>query len=304
MSKSDWYKLTFEIESNLEEIIFWKLNDLGIFSFSLEYSLKNKSKKEVNVWLPILTWDQSARNSLEISISKLLKKNTESDLFDWNIIAEEDWLTSWKKYWGPELVGNNLLILPCWINPHENFKDKKIIRIDPGAAFGTGSHPTTYLCLEKIEQIPLLSKKVLDVGSGSGILSIAAKSFGAKEILAIDNDYLAINSTQSNYELNFGNTCDLKTHLGSFDESYIKNLISKFDIVLCNILFEVISEIIPYMTKCLVCDGKIILSGILNSQKDQTIMILKHNHFKLIDISSKKDWVCITAQKVQNPTIA
>ena len=65
-----------------------------------------------------------------------------------------------------------------------------------------------------------------------------------------------------------------------------------------------ISEIIPYMIKCLVCDGKIILSGILNSQKDQTIIILKHNHFKLIDISSKKDWVCITAQKVQNPTIA
>ncbi len=304
MSKSDWYKLTFEIESNLEEIIFWKLNDLGIFSFSLEYSLKNKSKKEVNVWLPILTWDQSARNSLELSISKLLKKNTESDSFDWNIIAEEDWLTSWKKYWGPELVGNNLLILPCWINPHENFKEKKIIRIDPGAAFGTGSHPTTYLCLEKIEQIPLLGKKVLDVGSGSGILSIAAKSFGAKEILAIDNDYLAINSTQSNYELNFGNLCDLKTHLGSFDESYIKNIISKFDIILSNILFEVISEIIPSMIKCLVCDGKIILSGILNSQKDQTIMILKHNHFKLIDISSKKDWVCITAQKVQNPTIA
>ena len=80
-------------------------------------------------------------------------------------------MTSWKKYWAPELVGNHLLILPCWMNLNEKFKDKKIIKIDPGAAFGTGSHPSTYLCLEKMENIFFSDKKILDIGSGSGILS-------------------------------------------------------------------------------------------------------------------------------------
>ena len=149
-------------------------------------------------------------------------------------------MTSWKKYWAPELVGNNFLILPCWINLNKKFKDKQIIKIDPGAAFGTGSHPSTYLCLEKMENILFSDKKVLDVGSGSGILSVAARLLGAKEVCAVDNDYLAINSTHSNFQLNFGNLNNLNTYLGSFNEVILKNQLTQFDFVLCNILAEVI----------------------------------------------------------------
>ena len=206
MATKDWYKLTFQIESDLEEIIIWKLNELGIFSFSFEYLMKTKNIKEVSIWLPINEWDDSSKSKFEKIISKLLEINKSIDqFFEWSVIKEEEWLTSWKKYWAPELVGNNLLILPCWINLSEKYSDKQIIKIDPGAAFGTGSHPSTYLCLEKMENILLSDKKVLDIGSGSGILSIAAKLLGAKEVCAIDNDYLAINSTNSNFQLNFGN---------------------------------------------------------------------------------------------------
>ena len=120
-------------------------------------------------------------------------------------------MTSWKKYLVPELVGNHLLILPCWMNLNEKFKDKKIIKIDPGAAFGTGSHPSTYLCLEKMENFFFSNKKILDIGSGSGILSIAARLLGAKQVYAVDNDYLAINSTKSNFQLNFGDLNNLNT---------------------------------------------------------------------------------------------
>ena len=303
MVLTDWYKLTFQIESDLEEIIIWKLNEIGIFSFSFEYLTKTENTKEVNIWLPVNEWDDSSKNNFEKIISELLNiKNSKDQIFDWSTIKEEDWLTSWKKYWAPELVGNHFLVLPCWIDLNEKFKDKQIIKIDPGAAFGTGSHPSTYLCLEKMENILFHEKKVLDIGSGSGILSIAAKLLGAKELYAVDNDYLAINSTNSNFELNFGNLNNLNTYLGSFNEVFLKHQLKKFDLILCNILAEVIKEMIPNIYKCMRTNGEVIFSGILNSQKDEIIKILIHNNLKLLDVSIKKDWACISAQKASDPT--
>ncbi len=303
MAIKDWYKLTFLMESDSEEMIIWKLNELGIFSFSFEYLIKNENKKEVNIWLPVDDWGESSRCDFEEIISKLLNINAPKDqFFDWSIIKEEDWLTSWKRYWAPELVGNHLLILPCWMNLNEKFKDKKIIKIDPGAAFGTGSHPSTYLCLEKMEHIFFSDKKILDIGSGSGILSVAARLLGAKEVFAVDNDYLAINSTKSNFQLNFGDLKNLNTYLGSFNEVILKNQLTQFDFVLCNILAEVIKGMIPNIYKCLRNNGEVIFSGILNSQKDEIIKILIQNDLKLLDVSTRKDWACISAQKASNPT--
>ena len=303
MAIKDWYKLTFLIESDSEEMIIWKLNELGIFSFSFEYLIKNENKKEVNIWLPVDDWGESSRCDFEKIISKLLNINApKNQFFDWSIIKEEDWLTSWKKYWAPELVGNHLLILPCWMNLNEKFKDKKIIKIDPGAAFGTGSHPSTYLCLEKMENIFFSDKKILDIGSGSGILSVAARLLGAKEVYAVDNDYLAINSTKSNFQLNFGDLNNLNIYLGSFNEVILKNQLTQFDFVLCNILAEVIKGMIPNIYKCLRNNGEVIFSGILNSQKDEIIKILIKNDLKLLDVTTRKDWACISAQKASNPT--
>jgi len=301
METKDWYKLTFLIESDSEEIIIWKLNELGIFSFSFEYLIKNENKKEVNIWLPVDDWGDSSRCDFEKIISKLLNINApKNQFFDWSIIKDEDWLTSWKKYWAPELVGNHLLILPCWMNLNEKFKDKKIIKIDPGAAFGTGSHPSTYLCLEKMENILFSDKKVLDIGSGSGILSVAARLLGAKTVCAVDNDYLAINSTNSNFQLNFGNLNNLNTYLGSFNEVILKNQLKQFDFVFCNILAEVIKEMIPNIYKCLRNNGKVIFSGILNSQKDEIIKLLIQNNLELLDVSTRKDWACISALKTSS----
>ncbi len=303
MANKDWYKLTFLIDSDSEEIIIWKLNELGIFSFSFEYLINNENKKEVSIWLPVDDWGESSRYGFEKIISKLLNINApENQFFDWSIIKEEDWLTSWKKYCAPELVGNHFLILPCWINLNKKFKNKKIIKIDPGAAFGTGSHPSTYLCLEKMENILFSDKKILDIGSGSGILSVAARLLGAKEVCAVDNDYLAINSTKSNFQLNFGDLNNLNTYLGSFNEVILKNQLEQFDFVLCNILAEVIKGMIPNIYKCLRNNGEVIFSGILNSQKDEIIKKLNQHDLKLLDVSTRKDWACISAQKASNPT--
>ena len=299
MEIKNWFELTFEIETNLEEIIIWKLNDLGISSYAFEILLNNKNNKKVIIWLPYLNWSESLRIKLVRNIKEVLDENNyQTNCFKWNLIEQEDWISSWKKYWGPELVGDNLLVLPCWLELPEEYKNKKVIKIDPGAAFGTGSHPTTSLCLEELEKISLSSKKILDIGSGSGILSIAAKCFGANEIYALDNDYLAINSTESNFRLNFGTLDDLKTYLGPFDSLVSKYTLKNFDFILCNILAEVIKGIIPDIRNCLKIDGEVILSGILNSQKDEIIKLLNASNLRINDVSSKKDWVCITAQKI------
>ena len=294
-----WYKLTFEIEADLEEIIIWKLNDLGIFSYAFEIILNKKNTKKVIIWLPNLNWPESLRIKLERNIKELLHENNyETNCFDWNVIEQEDWISSWKNYWGPELIGKNLLVLPCWLELPEEYKNKKVVKIDPGAAFGTGSHPSTSLCLEELENNSLSNKKILDIGSGSGILSIVAKSFGARKIYSVDNDYLAINSTRSNYRLNFGNLENLNTYLGPFNELVTKYSLKNFDYILCNILAEVIKGIISDIRNCLKIDGKVILSGILDSQKVEIIKLLNASNFQINDVSSKKDWVCITAQKM------
>ncbi|MDC3164987.1 50S ribosomal protein L11 methyltransferase [Prochlorococcus sp. AH-716-F10] len=303
MEIKNWFELTFEIETNLEEIIIWKLNDLGISSYAFEILLNNKNNKKVIIWLPNLNCSESLRIKLVRNIKEVLDKNNyQTNCFEWNLIEQEDWISSWKKYWGPELVGDNLLVLPCWLELPEEYRNKKVIKIDPGAAFGTGSHPTTSLCLEELEKISLSSKKILDIGSGSGILSIAAKCFGANEIYALDNDYLAINSTESNFLLNFGTLDNLKTYLGPFDSLVSKYTLKNFDFILCNILAEVIKGIIPDIRNCLKIDGELILSGILNSQKDEIIKLLNASNLRINDVSSKKDWVCITAQKSPNLT--
>ncbi len=299
MEINNWYKLTFEIEDNLEEIIIWKLNDLGIFSYAFEFLLNKKNKKRVVIWLPILNWPKSLRIKLENNIREVLDQSDDNlYTFMWSIIEQEDWMSSWKKYWGPELVGNQLVILPSWLKLPDKYKNKKVIKIDPGAAFGTGSHPTTSLCLEKLEKISLSSKKILDIGSGSGILSIAAKCLGAIEICAIDNDYLAINSTESNFRLNFSNLDNFITYLGTFDELVSKYSLKSFDLITCNILAEVIKGIIPEISNSLKIDGELILSGILNSQKDEIFKLLDASNFLINDVSFKEDWVCITAQKI------
>ncbi len=299
MEIKDWYKLTFHIESDLEEIIIWKLNDLGIFSYAFEILLNKKNKKKVMIWLPSSNWSKSSIKKFEIKIKKVLDKNNcKTNFFEWNVIKQEDWVSSWKKYWRPEVIGDELLVLPCWFELPREYKNKKVLKIDPGAAFGTGSHPTSYLCLEKLEKISLSNYKILDIGSGSGILSVAAKCLGASEIHAIDHDYLAINSTETNFLLNFGNLDDLKTYLGSFDKLVSKYSFKNFDLILCNILAEVIKTIIPKISNCLKIDGKVILSGILNSQKNEIFKLLNTRNFLINDVTSKKDWVCITAQKI------
>ena len=297
MGLRKWAKLTFQIEKNLEDLIIWKLTELKIVSFAFNCLVNKKNSLSVDIWL----LESKCSNQFKVGLEKIFRNLLEehhhkSPQFYWEI-NNEDWLDSWKKFWRPEQIGNNFLVLPSWIDLPKGLENKKVIKIDPGAAFGTGSHPTTSLCLKEMENIQIQSKKVLDIGCGSGILTIAAKLLGGKNLCAIDSDYLAINSTKENIKLNFSESVDINIYESSFQEFFLNKSDKDFDLVICNILADVIKIIIPGISELLKKNGKLILSGILSSQKREIIKILNLNNLSLDTVSNDQDWICLKLKK-------
>ena len=299
MTNKGWWRLSLEINKNVEDLIIWKLNQSAIFSYAFDYSNKDKNVVKLLVWLPAVSWKRNKREELEEKLKYLLIENgLNINLLSWSFIKEEDWLNTWKNFWKFELIGQDFLVLPCWMNLPSQYNKKVVIKIDPGAAFGTGGHPSTSLCLEMLEKTIVKEKIFLDVGCGSGILSIAAQKLGVRELHVIDNDYLAINSTRENLKLNFGQISSFTIHQGSFLEIKRKNLLQSYDLICCNIIASVIKPLIPHFYEVLNSQGSLILSGILESQKEEIIKLLNLYHFKIDNVLSKKDWICIKSFKV------
>ena len=298
-STKDWWRFHIEINKNMEDLIIWKLNQFKITTYSFNYLNKDDINIQLLVWLPSLNWVKSDRDNLEKELKKTLSDNGFTfNTFGWHLIKEEDWINSWKDFWDLELIGQKFLVLPCWMNLSSQYDKKVVIKIDPGAAFGTGGHPSTALCLEEMEKTVIKNAKVLDVGCGSGILSIAAKKLGGKYVHVIDNDYLAINSTRENLSLNFDELNSFEFNQGSFLEIKNKKILKNYDLILCNILASVIKPLIPHFHEVLNSHGFLILSGILDSQKEEIIKLLNLYHFKIDNVSSKKDWICIKSFKL------
>ena len=299
MKNKSWWRFVIEIDKNIEDLIIWKLNQLEIFSYAFDCSNKDKNISKLLIWLPQFYWKKSKREKLEENLKSLLRENDQIiNLYGWDFVKEEEWLNTWKNFWKFELIGENFLVLPCWMNLPSQYDKKIVLKIDPGAAFGTGGHPSTSLCLEMLEKTIVEKKTFLDVGCGSGILSIAAQKLGARELHVIDNDYLAINSTRENIKLNFGQTSLFTIHQGSFLEIKRDNLLNNYDLICCNIIASVIKTLIPDFYEVLNSHGSLILSGILESQKKQIIKLLNFYHFKIDNVLSKKDWICIKSFKV------
>ena len=211
-------------------------------------------------------------------------------------IKDENWMAAWKEHYRPIPIGKKLLVLPAWLD--NTFPDRVAVKIDPSMAFGTGTHPTTRLCLEAIEANLEPGKPVIDVGCGSGILSIAAALLGATEILAVDIDNAAVISTKENATAN-GVLEKIETGIGSVKE--IKNgLFSRrrAPMVVANILAPVIIRLFDAGLADLIApDGKIILSGILAEQADSVNESAVAKGLHPVDKLQMDDWVAMIYSK-------
>lgn len=199
---------------------------------------------------------------------------------------EEDYQNSWKKYLFPEKVSEKFVVKPTW-REYTPEADELIIELDPGRAFGTGSHPTTSLCLKLMEENISEGDSVIDVGTGSGILMIAADRLGASEIYGTDIDELAVESAKENLELNNISEDKAKVYKGDLI-SVVEN--KKFDIVVANILADVLLILLHDISKVVKPNGKIIFSGIIVDKCELLRREVESLGFTVEEIKADKEW--------------
>ncbi len=213
-------------------------------------------------------------------------------------IADQNWMEAWKQHYKPILIGQRLLILPAWMESPE--PERLAIKIDPGMAFGTGTHPTTQLCLELMEKsfVKAQTSKVIDVGCGSGILSIAAIKLGAEHVVAVDIDPESIVNSRENADVN-GVGDELMLGVGSVQDVLAGQFAFKSaPLVVANILAPVIVRLFNAGMADLIAEhGAIILSGILFEQEQSVIEAGQAQGLRLIERRQSGDWVALTLSR-------
>ena len=276
---------------DLEESLAWKLNDLGLHRFAVQHSPETPHQKTLLVWLPQPEWPLAEREQLLASLEPLSQPfGLAFPAGVWDEVADEDWSLSWKQHWQPDPVGQQLLILPAWLEVPMEHADRLVIRMDPGSAFGTGSHPTTRLCLEALEAAPPQGLLVADLGCGSGVLGLASLLLGADAVLAADTDSLAVRATEGNRTLNDCSEQRLKVALGSVETLQALLIGRRADLLLCNILAPVIEALSPGFESLIAPHGRALLSGLLVDQAPRLKEVLKAQGWQVTQELAQGRW--------------
>jgi ribosomal protein L11 methyltransferase len=212
-------------------------------------------------------------------------------------VVEEDWAEAWKEHFHVERYGERLVVVPSW-RDHELRPDDVVLTLDPGMAFGTGQHVTTRMCLEAIERLVTPGARVLDVGCGSGILSIAAAKLGAGEVRAVDIDPECVRITQENAAAN-GVDRRITAARGTLGESwpFAEGADGRFDVVVANVSSAAIIGMAADLARALSPDGRLIISGVIGEREPEVVAALTAAGVHVANVLADGEWRCLEGQR-------
>ena len=314
-----WKKFTIQTTTAAEDFISEKLSEIGIEGIEIEDKVELTANDTKGMFIDVLpdlgpddgealvsfylddTYDvPKTLAAVKMALEEVASfVNAGSCEITASETEDKDWMNNWKQYFKPFVV-DDLLIKPTWEEIPEGMEGKKLIQIDPGMAFGTGKHETTQLCIAGIRKYVKPGDKVLDLGCGSGILSIVAKKLGAAEVTMTDIDPAAIEAVGENFAVNKMLMDDVEVLAGNVLEDtkmQKKFETEKYDIVVANILADVIIPIAGIVDRFLKPNGIFISSGIIYMKEDDVKEAVKKNeNLQLTDVVKQGDWRAVMAK--------
>jgi len=290
---NNYFELKISINSDMEDIV----SDIFFTNFDCEgVVLEEQSYKDLEMTSTtkgtlrvFLTSYPSNLHEILQTEKELLKSRGFSDeeLGSWEITLDEkenqDWSQKWKEKWTVTHVTDRVTVVPSWLEYEKKSEDEVIITLDPGCAFGTGTHQTTQLCMVAMEKYMQRGVEFADIGTGSGILAILAKRFGAKSAYGCDIDTTVIDVCRENAKIN--------NEICTFELKTADKLTKKYDFVCANILHNVLAEIMGDLKNLLREDGLLVLSGILDEKKGVVLEAIQKCDLKIKDTIHQDQWI-------------
>ena len=309
----NWIEITIHTTNEASEIVESILLDYGSTGVAIEdpttleenlhddfgtiVELSPTDYPEVGVivkgYINELNFDDETFNRFKDELEQLGKNINIGEFFkiETATIQDSDWENSWKDYFDILNIGEKFVIVPTW-REYENEEDKYVINIDPGMAFGTGGHETTSLCIKNLEKYVKPHDNVIDVGCGSGILSIAASYLTDGSLKAVDLDKLAVDVSRENFALN-----NLENRIEVEEASLLTKETKKYDVIVANILAHIIELMLEDAYKLLEDGGYFITSGIIKDKKDELLEKMLKQGFKLVKETSDNEWYSFVVTK-------
>ena len=314
-----WKKFTLKTLASAEDIVISTLADVGVEGVEIEDKVPLTQQDKEQMFVDILPDcpDDDGIAFLNFYVEEgedtapLLERVKEAleelrmfmDIGECSITESEtedkDWINNWKEYFHQFYV-DDILITPSWEEVKEEDKAKMIIHIDPGTAFGTGMHETTQLCMRQLKKYVNADTEILDVGTGSGILSIAALKLGAKHAVGTDLDPCAASAVKENLEANDISEEGMDMILGNIiDDKEIQDAVGyeKYDIVAANILADVLVPLTPVIIHQMKKGGIYITSGIIDDKEETVVEAVKAAGLEVLEVTHQGEWVSVTARK-------